>query len=250
MSDPSKNFGEAAGRYQSFRPAYPAEVFDFLFSNLRSGGRSKAVDLGAGSGQATQTLSQYFDKVVAIEPDERLAAEAQLPGHVRIEIKAAETADFEDASIDAVVSATAFHWMDQPVVCRNVAAWLKPGGVFFPFAFDAFEVEGAAGDYYRGEFERWSAFRDQRLLECYDYERALRDSNVFAEVIPYTQKLRHALPSEQAAGLISTFSFAREYARTTSDANSYFQSIGEAFLRFGEAVTFTVPIIGALGVKG
>lgn len=248
MSDPSKNFGEAAERYRAFRPAYPQDVYDFLLHHLKSG-QTRAVDLGAGSGQATQTLAAYFDKVIAVEPDARLAGTARLPPNVELEIKTAEAADFDEASIDAVISATAFHWMDQALICANVAQWLKPGGVFFPFAFDAFEMEGEAGAFYRGEFEKWKAFRDRRLVECYNYERALKDSGAFGTVIPYRMTLRHRLPPEQAAGLISTFSFARDHARATGDAEGYFRFVKDAFLRAGDAVTFTVPVIGALGVR-
>ncbi|MEZ5892849.1 MAG: class I SAM-dependent methyltransferase, partial [Parvularculaceae bacterium] len=172
MSDPSKNFGEAAKRYSAFRPDYPAAVFEFLTAHAASG-RGFAVDLGAGSGQATRRLATLYDRVVAVEPDSRLAGDGAFAANVAVEVKAAEEADFPAGSVDAVISATAFHWMDQPLVCRHVARWLKPGGAFFPFAFDAFEVEGEAGEIYKSEFKKWAAYRDRRLIDCYDYLRAL-----------------------------------------------------------------------------
>lgn len=247
MSDPSTNFGEAAKRYTAFRPSYPPEIFDFLIGKVVSG-RMRAIDLGAGSGQATRMLARLFGHVTAVEPDARLVREAGLSDNVEFIVKSAETADFARGSIDAVISATAFHWMDQPLICRKAAGWLKPGGVFFPFAFDAFEVEGAAEDFYKTEFEKWTAYRDRRLVECYDYVRALRNAGAFAPVIPFAHKARHKISVEAAAGLFSTFSFARAYARENG-GDDYFKSLAGALAGFGEPVSFSVPVIGALGVK-
>ena len=247
MADPSRNFGEAAARYTAFRPDYPQEIFDFLLTHVTSG-RLCAVDLGAGSGQATRSLAGLYSNVTAVDPDGRLVEEARLPANVKIELKAAETAEFAEASLDAVISATAFHWMNQALVCKNAARWLKTGGAFFPFAPDAFQVAGDASDYFTDEFDKWRPYRDRRLVDCYDYEAALKESGVFASILPYRQTLRHQLPSAAATGLISTFSFARDYARDHG-GEDYFQSVKDTLTRFGETVTFIVPIIGALGVK-
>ncbi|WP_375203952.1 class I SAM-dependent methyltransferase [Hyphococcus sp.] len=247
MADPSMNFGEAAARYSAFRPEYPREVFDFLLSHVTSG-CARAADLGAGSGQATRRLAGLFDEVIAVEPDGRLAGDAGLPENAVIEVKAAEAAIFDEASLDAVISATAFHWMDQKLICNNVARWLKRGGAFFPFAFDAFEVAGAASDYFADEFDKWRVYRDRRLVENYDYGKVLKESDVFSSVTPYRQSLRHELPSAAAAGLISTFSFARDYARDHG-GDDYFQSVKDTLTGYGETVTFITPIIGALGLK-
>ena len=247
MRDPSVNFGEAAGRYETFRPSYPGEVFDFLLEHLSSG-CTRAVDLGAGTGQATRKLAALFARVTAVEPDARLAKEARLPSHAEIVVQSAEDASFEPASVDAVVSATAFHWMNQPLICRRAAQWLKSGGVFFPFAYDAFEVDGAAGDLYRAEFAKWAAYRDRRLIDCYDYRRPLEDSGAFESVVPFSFKSRHEISHEAAAGLISTFSFARDYARDNG-GEAYFQTLKEKLKTLGETVSFVVPVIGALGVK-
>ncbi len=247
MPDPAINFGEAAKRYDSFRPDYPPEVFDFLLAHAASG-RAHAVDLGAGTGQATRALAGLFDRVTALEPDERLAQGARLPGNAEMIVQAAEAADFAHGCIDAVISATAFHWMDQPLICRKAAGWLKPGGVFFPFAFDVFEVGGAASGFYAAEFRKWTAYRDRRLLDCYDYQRALEESGAFATVAPFAHKFRHEVASCDAMGLIATFSYARDYARAEG-GEDYFKKIGEALASFGETICFTVPVTGALGVK-
>lgn len=248
MADPSKNFGDAAERYRTFRPDYPPEVFDFLVEHVGAD-RRRAVDLGAGSGQATRKLAQYFNSVTAIEPDARQARAAAWPENVNVEVLTSEEAAFSEGSIDAVISATAFHWMDQEAICKNAALWLRSGGVFFPFAFDAFGVDGTAASFYNGEFEKWAAFRDRRIVECYDYEAAITNSGVFVNVTGFAQTSRYELTAETATGLMSTFSFARAYAHTQENADAYFQSLKDNFENLGPTVCVTASIKGALGVK-
>jgi ubiquinone/menaquinone biosynthesis C-methylase UbiE len=70
---------------------------------------------------------------VAVEPDERLAgylvqrvrAEG---GSVDVRVGAFEEVELPAASFDLVVSATAFHWLDQPVALAKVGRVLRPGG--------------------------------------------------------------------------------------------------------------------------
>jgi len=248
LSDPSKSFGEAAQGYATFRPQYPQAIFNFLLDNLK-GARDVAVDLGAGSGQATQALAKMFNRVIAIEPDARQAEGGSFPPNAAVKICASEEADFEPQAVDAVISATAFHWMDQPVVCSNVYRWLRPGGVFFPFAYDEFTVEGPAKKIVAREFEKWRPFRDRRLLENYDYEKALRASGAFDEVIPFSHAIEFALSADAAAGLVSTFSFTRAYAATQKDPAAYFASLKDELAASCEQIAIVAPFVGAVGRK-
>ena len=175
IGDLSQSFGVASARYTAFRPEYPPSVYDFLTNNL-SGERTVAVELGAGSGQATRRLAEIFDKVIAVEPDKRLAGEGDFADNVIVQVVAAEDADVPAGSANAVVSATAFHWMDQPLTCKRAAQWLRPGGVFFPFAFDVFQFEGEAQKFFTAEFEKWRPYRDPRLDDNYNYAEILNET--------------------------------------------------------------------------
>ena len=249
MVDPAENFGEAARRYADYRPQYPDTVFQFLLEYLTPPHR-RVIELGAGSGQATRRLASTFERVVAIEPDMRLTDGASFPANVDVKNMQAEKAAFSPLSVDAVVAATSFHWMDQLDVCRNVAEWLRPGGVFFPFSFDAFSVEGPSKTFFEAEFEKWRTFRDARLIEAFDYGGALERSGAFARVLPFNDVLRHAVTAEAAAGLICTFSYARDYARAHGGVEGYFEHVRRTLVAENETVTFLAPVVGALGMKG
>lgn len=194
-------------------------------------------------------MAELFNRVVAVEPDSRLADDGNFSSNVTIDIKTSEEACFQPGSVDAIISATAFHWMDQQMVCRNVSRWLRPGGVFFPFAYHEFSVEGTAKVIFDQEFDKWRPFRDRRLVDNYDYEDALKTSRAFGAVIPFVSSVQYDLSAEFAFGLISTFSYARAYAGAQGDADAYFRSLKKAFTECGKRHTLIVPIVGALGVK-
>ncbi len=244
--DPSTSFGEKAVCYTRFRPDYAEAIFDFLDVNM-SGGRKLAVELGAGSGQATRSIARMFERVIAIEPDQRLIEQAKLPNNVETRVGAAEEVEFGPQSVDAIISATAFHWMDQPAICKKAAHWLAPGGVFFPFAYNVFKFEGRAQDYFEREFEKWRPYRDARLDNNYDYPAILDRSGVFLSIAPLRTETSIELSAHAAAGLICTASYAAAYAHTVSGADIYFNEVRNTLSAFGERIKVTFPIIGAIG---
>ena len=240
-------FGEKPIDYARFRPDYDLSIFDFLMENLRCESR-KAVELGAGAGQATRRIAKLFDRVIAVEPDQRLIENADLPENVTAKVAAAEDADFGAGSVSAVVAATSFHWMDQTKICRNASNWLSTGGVFFPFAYDVFKLEGAAQRFFASEYEKWKPYRDRRLDENYDYCAALREAGVFHSVMPYQSQTVAELSIEEATGLISTFSYAAAYGRDNGGHEEYFKNVASKLSEYGPTIRMVFPIVGALGL--
>jgi SAM-dependent methyltransferase len=131
-------FTEAAELYRQARPGYPAAVFDDLaaFAQLAPG--SRVLEIGPGTGQATLPLAERGYRVVAVELGEELAAVArrELADFPAVEVVVAAFEDWllPDEPFDAVVSATAFHWIDPQVRIAKTAAALRPGGVLATIA--------------------------------------------------------------------------------------------------------------------
>ena len=125
------HFNERAEDYDSARPSYPAE----LWTTLREQGLLepglRALDLGAGTGQATGPLVAAGLSVTAVEPGPRLAERlrARYPG-ASVVADRAEDLGMPDASFDLVVAATAVHWFDLDVVLPKISRLLAPGGRF------------------------------------------------------------------------------------------------------------------------
>src|SRR4051812_4920973 len=90
------------------------------------------VDLGCGTGELARRLAdQGANRVVAVDPSERMVAAAETFAHSRVEYRRgfAEDADFPAGSLDLVVSSLALHYVaDLPQLLGRVGEWLASGG--------------------------------------------------------------------------------------------------------------------------
>lgn len=129
MGDPM-HFDRQADAYDRARPPYPDALYDALRRAGVLRGGARVLDVGAGSGQATETFARAGASVTAIEPGPALAARLseRLPD-VRIIPGTLEEADLPVAAYDAAICATAFHWLDPDLALPRLHAALAPGGL-------------------------------------------------------------------------------------------------------------------------
>ena len=124
------HFGAQAGDYAAARPPYPSALWDVIrtFGALQPGLR--ALDLGAGTGQATGPLIAAGLRVTAVEPGEHLAhhIRAAYPS-ATVLVARAEDVVFEAGSFDIAVAATSIHWMDLEVILPMLRSALTGDGV-------------------------------------------------------------------------------------------------------------------------
>ena len=119
------SFGGAAAAYERGRPPYPPEALDWL---LPPGAR-RVLDLGAGTGKLTRQLAGRGLDVVAVEPLAGMRAELSrvLPDTPVLD-GSAEHIPLPDGSVDAVLAAQAWHWVNPERAAPEVARVLRPGG--------------------------------------------------------------------------------------------------------------------------
>lgn len=246
-ADPSRNFGSVAARYAELRPAYPPELFAFMLDRLEGACRH-AVDLGAGSGQATLALGEHFERVSAVEPDARMLAHFAMPGADKLNLPA-EEADFAPASIDAVIAATSFHWMDQERVSASVVRWLRLGGVFFPFLYGPFIVKGPARAVYERHWNFWAPFMDRRLGAKADYSRSILAAGAFEKIETFSTKIERRLAPADAAGLFCTTSYANACAGHRGGAEEYLVELAAELAAATDQIDIEFPLGGVLGVR-
>jgi SAM-dependent methyltransferase len=121
----SLSFGSAAAAYEHGRPSYPPEAIDWL---LPTGAR-QVLDLGAGTGKLTTRLVERGLQVVAVDPvPEMLEVLRDALPETRALLGTAEEIPLPDNSVDAVLVAQAWHWVDPARAIPEVARVLRPGG--------------------------------------------------------------------------------------------------------------------------
>ena len=122
---PAESFRLVADVYERSRPEYPDGAVSWLVGDEPL----DVVDLGAGTGKLTRSLARLGHRVTAVEPLPEMLDQlrAAVPGVTALE-GSAEAIPLDDASVDAVTCAQAFHWFDHPAAIAEMARVLRPGG--------------------------------------------------------------------------------------------------------------------------
>ncbi len=129
-ADPRKSFDRAAEIYDEIRPSYPAALFDDLFALLPP--RPRILEVGPGTGKATRDLLRHGAIVHGVEigPGMATRLRSNLPSDaLRITVGDFEQVPVPDGSMDALFSATAYHWISRGAQLGRPASILAPGGV-------------------------------------------------------------------------------------------------------------------------
>jgi SAM-dependent methyltransferase len=146
-------FSQQGSDYSRYRPSYPSGLFTWLARDLPN--HDLAVDIGAGSGQATAGLAAHFGKVIAIEPSQGQLAHARtsLP-NVEYRVGGAEATGLNSASADLMVAAQAFHWFDQARFFGEVRRVVRARGRLAVWCYGLSqitpEVDAVVHDLYEG----------------------------------------------------------------------------------------------------
>jgi len=124
-----RGFQQGAAAYERGRPGYPAEAIQWLVAELGLEPGRAVLDVGAGTGKLTRELVASRAAVVAVEPVPAMRAllEQAVPAARALD-GTAEDLPLADASVDAIVVASAFHWFDGPSAVAEFHRVLRPGG--------------------------------------------------------------------------------------------------------------------------
>lgn len=117
-------FGELAEEYARFRPTYPDDAVAWLSLDARV-----VAELGSGTGQLTGRLLDRGVAVHAIDADPRMLALLRRDHpSAHAHHATADNIPLPDDSVDAVLSADAWHWFPAESTVAEVRRILRPDG--------------------------------------------------------------------------------------------------------------------------
>ncbi|WP_040819464.1 class I SAM-dependent methyltransferase [Nocardia jiangxiensis] len=125
----AESFGVDAARYDRARPPYPRELIERIRDAAPGG---EILDVGSGTGIAARQFRDLRCTVLGVEPDARMAEFARGTG-IDTEVATFEQWESRGRRFDAVVSGTAWHWVDPIAGAAQAGRVLRPGGLLAPF---------------------------------------------------------------------------------------------------------------------
>lgn len=130
--DPTARFSRRVADYVAARPGYPERVLEILKAAIGLDRGWVVADLGSGTGISAELFLRAGCVVLGIEPNDamRHAAEERFASdpHFASVAATAEATALEDASVDLVVAAQAFHWFDRARTRAEVRRIARPSG--------------------------------------------------------------------------------------------------------------------------
>lgn len=125
----AESFGVAPERYDRTRAEYPEAMIERI---VAAGPGPDFLDVGCGTGIEARQFLAAGRTVLGVEPDPRMAAFARDTG-LAVEVATFEAWEPAGRTFDAIVSGTAWHWIDPIAGAAKAARVLRPGGVLAPF---------------------------------------------------------------------------------------------------------------------
>lgn len=128
----SEMFDKAAEYYDKFRPGYPKEIIEAMIEETKLSNQSKTLEIGAGSGKATEYFKDYGFSIRCIEPGENLVKNGRIKykeySNIKFDCGRFEELEPVSEKYDLIFAAQSFHWVPQPIGYQKCAEMLKENG--------------------------------------------------------------------------------------------------------------------------
>lgn len=211
---PGDLFSAVSAGYAAFRPRYPRQLFEFIASVAPR--RDRAWDCGAGSGQATADLTEWFDHVVATDVSEEQIAAGPRREKIAWIVATAEAPPLRSGSIDAIVVAQALHWFDFERFFAAVRQVAARDAVLVAWTYEAGQMDGEIGVALRRfTFETMGPYWPAQRRHV---DEAYRTIPFPFERVPAPElRLEDRWPLERLAGFMRTWSAVARYRKTHID---------------------------------
>jgi SAM-dependent methyltransferase len=175
--DPRLSFDKVPAIYDLSRPTYPDDAFDCLFDFVREARphiQVDALEIGPGTGQATQGLLSHGALVTAVEIGPNLADFLRQKYHGEERLRVI-TGAFEDVELpphrfDLVFAATSFHWIERSSRLGKIHDLLRSAGTIAILSTVQIQSDVDLGYFARTFpiYKRWRPGEQQREMPTED----------------------------------------------------------------------------------
>ncbi len=132
MNDNTQRFSNRVDNYVKYRPIYPTEIIAFLEQKIEFNKDVIVADIGSGTGILSEIFLNNGNRVFGVEPNKPMRNKAEDLLHKHASFKSingtAEQTTLQNASIDLITAAQAFHWFDAGKTKAEFKRILKPNG--------------------------------------------------------------------------------------------------------------------------
>lgn len=244
-----KTFDTAASAYDKMRPGYVAELYDAIFGYITIGENSRVVEVGSGSGQATEPILKTGCALTAVEYGVNLSRllSDKFSSYRNFNVITGKFEDvlLEENSFDLVFSATAFHWVPEEIGYPKVYSILKEGGAFARFANRPHisgsmpELAGEIDELYNGYYNKYYGVKSGAKV-WFTEEKAIEISQIpvkygFTDIQYQLFSRERVFTADEYIQLLGTYS--DHIAIEEPVRNEFFKKIAEAIERHGGSIT-------------
>jgi SAM-dependent methyltransferase len=213
-------FGEVADEYDAVRAEYPPELCEAVVRYAGAIPRT-IVEVGAGTGLATQTFAPLGAPITCIEPDPEMASvlARKFAGDQHIDVVVGRFEDWMPpaAGVELLYCAQAWHWVDPATRFQLAHDAVAPDGVLALFGHAYMFVDDDVADAIHEVYRQLAPSlldqpAQQRRPSAPSYAPEMRGSGRWSEVRDESFERTVAYSSRDYVRLLGTFSGHRMLA--------------------------------------
>lgn len=208
------NFSRQSKLYSKFRPGYPPELYEFIFSHVKN--YQSAWDCGTGNGQVATVLAKKFKSVVASDISEQQLSQAPATENVTYVKAAGQLSDLPGSHFDLITVAQAIHWFDFETFYKEVDRVGKQGSLLAVWGYSLLSVNDEIDPFIKDFYENKIGF-------YWDPERKMLDERYRHIPFPFTEiaspdfQIESNWSLQQMEGYLNTWSSVQKYITVNNE---------------------------------
>lgn len=248
------SFDKFAKTYDDVRPRYPMELYKDVQRFCDVSNQKYLLEIGTGSGIATEEIAKLGPKIVTVEPGDNLIEVAKQNlwryNNIQFICDTFENCSFTEKEFDIILSATTFHWLERESKYYDCYKYLKDNG-FLVLFWNSFcrenspimkQIDEVYARNLSETYEKKSDVNKGVLDKVVKREQELIQNEYFYISALKRYKTEYKYDSNSYVSLLNTYP---KIIKLKSDVREKFlKEIKEVIIRNGNNIT--IPILTSL----